>query len=272
MLRGIGIKGCPPPVKSSHSKDFNHFSKGFTLSEVLITLGIIGIIAAMTLPTVINKAQNMILKNQYKKAYNTLFNAIKLVQAKNEAPIYCFYWTTSPYPATTCTNRNEYGTCNKWTLSDGSPLPSDYSGGMNECKVFREQLFKTLNVATYCQNKALEKGCITNKHKGVDKVKLENNPEISQDPNDGFSDKNIKEKWPAWVLADGTIILGYSYRVPIFTIDINGHKSPNKWGYDMFTFQLRGDKVNGITSLVPITYATEKGGKSGQQMFKEMLK
>lgn len=28
--------------------------KGFTLAEVLITLGIIGIVAAMTLPTVIN--------------------------------------------------------------------------------------------------------------------------------------------------------------------------------------------------------------------------
>ncbi len=29
--------------------------QGFTLAEVLITLGIIGIVAAMTLPTLINK-------------------------------------------------------------------------------------------------------------------------------------------------------------------------------------------------------------------------
>ncbi len=263
---------APPPVKFSHSNTFSHFLKGFTLSEVLITLGIIGIIAAMTLPSVINKTQNMILKNQYKKAYNIFFNAIKLVQAKNEAPINCFYWTSSPYPNATCQSYDEYGTCKKWTLPDGSSLPSDYNGGMNDCKIFIEELFKTLNVAVYCQNKALEKGCITNKHKGVDKVKLENNPEANPDPNVGFTDKNIKEKWPAWVLADGTIILGYGTTTPIFTIDINGHRNPNKWGYDMFTFQLRGDKVNGITVLNPYTYATEKGGKTGKQMFEEMLK
>ena len=26
--------------------------------------------------------------------------------------------------------------------------------------------------------------------------------------------------------------------VPIYTVDINGHKKPNKWGHDLFTFQL----------------------------------
>lgn len=31
---------------------------GFTLAEVLITLGIIGIVAAMTLPSVINNSRN----------------------------------------------------------------------------------------------------------------------------------------------------------------------------------------------------------------------
>ena len=36
---------------------FNIRQKGFTLAEVLITLGIIGIVAAMTMPTLIGKYQ-----------------------------------------------------------------------------------------------------------------------------------------------------------------------------------------------------------------------
>lgn len=75
----------------------------------------------MTLPSLINKAQSMILKNQYKKAYSTFFNAIKLVQAKNEAPIECYYWANKPYPDAVCIGYNEYGSCNKWSLQMGHP-------------------------------------------------------------------------------------------------------------------------------------------------------
>lgn len=32
-------------------------NKGFTLAEVLITLGIIGVVAAMTLPALVNQTQ-----------------------------------------------------------------------------------------------------------------------------------------------------------------------------------------------------------------------
>lgn len=39
----------------------------------------------------------------------------------------------------------------------------------------------------------------------------------------------------------------------------------------MFSFQLIGDKVNGITGLKPLNYATEKGGKHGQHMYEEVF-
>ena len=39
----------------------------FTLAEVLITLGIIGVVAAMTLPTLVNDKQNKELQTQFKK-------------------------------------------------------------------------------------------------------------------------------------------------------------------------------------------------------------
>lgn len=47
----------------------------FTLAEVLITLGIIGIVAEMTIPTLINNTQEQIYKVAYKKAYSTFSQA-----------------------------------------------------------------------------------------------------------------------------------------------------------------------------------------------------
>ncbi len=44
----------------------------FTLAEVLITLGIIGIVAALTIPQVITKYQKKIAITRLKKAYNVL--------------------------------------------------------------------------------------------------------------------------------------------------------------------------------------------------------
>ncbi|PWL75379.1 hypothetical protein DBY21_07965 [Candidatus Gastranaerophilales bacterium] len=44
----------------------------FTLAEVLITLGIIGIIAAMTLPSIIQRKQEKVTVNQLKKSYSLL--------------------------------------------------------------------------------------------------------------------------------------------------------------------------------------------------------
>lgn len=42
------------------------YKTGFTLAEILITLGIIGIVAAMTIPTIIAnyKEKKLITKNQ----------------------------------------------------------------------------------------------------------------------------------------------------------------------------------------------------------------
>lgn len=57
--------------------------KGFTLAEVLITLGIIGIVAAMTMPVINAKTQDLVLDSQYKKSQNILSNGYKLMMAKS---------------------------------------------------------------------------------------------------------------------------------------------------------------------------------------------
>lgn len=54
----------------------------FTLAEVLITLGIIGIVAALTLPTLIQKQNEKVTITKLKKTYSILQNAY--MQATNE--------------------------------------------------------------------------------------------------------------------------------------------------------------------------------------------
>lgn len=58
--------------------------KSFTLAEMLITLGVIGIIAAMTLPALVAKYQQIVLINMWKKHYALLQNAFSMVLADND--------------------------------------------------------------------------------------------------------------------------------------------------------------------------------------------
>lgn len=53
----------------------------FTLAEVLITLGIIGIVAAMTLPALVGNYQKNVAVNKLQKVYNILSNAIRRAEA-----------------------------------------------------------------------------------------------------------------------------------------------------------------------------------------------
>lgn len=64
---------------SGEGKKKNHLAASilsrlaaFTLAEVLITLGIIGVVAAMTMPALIANHRKTVLKTQFKKAYSEL--------------------------------------------------------------------------------------------------------------------------------------------------------------------------------------------------------
>lgn len=57
---------------------------GFTLAEVLITLGIIGIVASITIPILQNNIEETQFKTAYKKAYADLSNAFNSVSSSNE--------------------------------------------------------------------------------------------------------------------------------------------------------------------------------------------
>jgi len=60
-------------------------TSGFTLAEVLITLGIIGVVAAMTIPTLMNQSSQAVFRTGFKKAVSVLNQAITMNVALNDS-------------------------------------------------------------------------------------------------------------------------------------------------------------------------------------------
>ena len=94
-------------TETVHSPFTTHNSlkkSAFTLAEVLITLGIIGVVAALTLPSVINKYHSFVLEQQFKKSYSNLSQTI--INMKRDSGLehlrdnYVHYDTNSGYDST----------------------------------------------------------------------------------------------------------------------------------------------------------------------------
>ena len=81
-----GLRLCLP-IKGGGAKApeglLNKKKSAFTLAEVLITLGIIGIVAAMTLPALIQNYQKKHTVSQLKKAYSVISQALVSSQYDN---------------------------------------------------------------------------------------------------------------------------------------------------------------------------------------------
>ena len=99
MLTKLNKRGGANHLTASHSVDLNLIEslkilskvllpfRGFTLAEVLITIGILGIVAAMTIPTLMQNSQNRELVSQYLKMNNVLSNALKNMEAYEQTKI-----------------------------------------------------------------------------------------------------------------------------------------------------------------------------------------
>lgn len=71
-------------VFSPHSVNYRKIA--FTLAEVLITLGIIGVVAAITIPTLIEKHQKMVTVNKLKKNYALFAQVVTMAEKDYETP------------------------------------------------------------------------------------------------------------------------------------------------------------------------------------------
>lgn len=69
--------------KLNQPKDINKTveKQAFTLAEVLITLGIIGVVAALTMPALIANHKKTVVETRLAKFYSTMNQAIKMAEA-----------------------------------------------------------------------------------------------------------------------------------------------------------------------------------------------
>ncbi|MDR1327121.1 MAG: type II secretion system GspH family protein, partial [Heliobacteriaceae bacterium] len=64
---------------------------GFTLAEVLITLGIVGVVAALVMPGLINEYEKHVTTTRVKSFYSTISNAVLLAENEN-GPLETWDW------------------------------------------------------------------------------------------------------------------------------------------------------------------------------------
>ncbi len=216
------ISGGGQPGLSSLSEigfDFGLRRKfGFTLAEVLITLGIIGTVAAMTLPSIIQKQHEKVAVTQLKKAYSELSQAMSFAV-------------------------NEDGTADTWNVYQYDSSGEDSSiGGDSEGAVQRYEphnLIKRLKVVKNCQFKS--QGCFIDGGYKMLGGGRERNFET------------LNNQYYKIILSDGTAMAfeGYEPRLSSsedraygeIWVDINGSKKPNVAGKDLFLFIYTKDRI-----------------------------
>ena len=247
----------------------------FTMAEVLITLGIIGIVAAMTLPALVGKYQKYVLKQQFKVAYSLVQQAITKTVADMGYVAGCYYWNQNPYAGNDyCAQRDEWGNCTKY-----ENMPSDYNGKFTECTTFIPEILSKFQVVSTCEGEAFDKGCIP-EYEGFDTVKQANSDhEMSDEEAESaskecgnFRKNAILNDRYVYVFKNGIILMLYSNNgsIPLFALDINGNKGPNKWGYDLFAFLIRGNVNKDLYLDGGGCMDPEKGGVTTTKMIEEM--
>ena len=177
--------------------------QGFTLAEVLITLVIIGIIAAMTIPTLMNKTNEQDTVVAVKKAYSVLSQAYQRVIAEN-----------------------------------GEINPTMF--GDNPYEVLGEMFAKQLNVQKICGTKtgddcfSTSNGGMYKRFDGEDAYNSNNLEGYKMRLTDGMS----VAVWANQDYQDYGSSEALKYAFGTIDVDINGDKGPNTYGKDFFNFYI----------------------------------
>ena len=189
---------------------------GFTLAEVLITLGIIGVISALTMPTFTQKTQNSKIGPAVSKTSNAFTQAMKAVMAEAEADNLRSTYVCAD-GTTTCASRVLLNNDSKGTAlfkNIARYLDGHYSAG------------STTNAEQPIISQASAKISTTDLFVFSDGAVILFNPAlILQSANFEGSDKAPQHN----IYASSLII------------DINGAKGPNKYARDQFQFWIMED-------------------------------
>lgn len=90
-----GFRGLEKTIKKCYISDMKHHKNGFTLAEVLITLGIIGVVAAMTMPALISNHNKKEVETRLQRVDSILNSVVKLAENDYGEPQ---YWPDADSP------------------------------------------------------------------------------------------------------------------------------------------------------------------------------
>ena len=175
----------------------------FTLAEVLITLGIIGIVAALTMPSLISNHKKKVYVTQLKKAVNTTTNGLKMILADSEVD----------------------------TLSN-TPFYSQLSQALTS-----KNMSDLNNTARKYFNLGKDVSFVARQTRNYSVVNGERLSHSSSGGNQPYSDTIL------FSTVDGAeILIGLAWPVFLVSVDVNGYnKFPNTQGLDYFSFFIKED-------------------------------
>lgn len=237
---------CGKSVTSSRTcfGSFHRAKVAFTLAEVLITLGVIGVVAAVTMPTLVTNIQERVRKEQVRTVKYKLTKATDKMNSLDKiAP----YATTEAFInelkkhfaiSKICKN-NDLRACwptNTINTPDGAISVNSIKNGVD---------IKALALGT-AQTETM--GIVTGD--GTPMILLYSPVCTPLDP----------VKTYTWSVVDGKPETNATTNCISAIFDINGSKGPNKLGTDVRTFNsLFGSKQFGVTSITKAECEKLKG-------------
>ena len=188
------------------SQKFQIYKNGFTLAEVLITLVIVGVVAALTIPTVINTYVESSTVGKVKKGLSILGQAKRLAEAQN-----------------------------------GSIIGWDFEGSDNaqDSNKFWRYLKPHLSVVKECDYGSNPADCSVSTLKGLS---TSNNYAFWGYYKFILSDGSVMWFRISGPKCSSTV-QNVDNVCAIFFYDINGDKKPNTIGKDVFSYNMNIDGV-----------------------------
>ena len=205
-------KRCAAHVDMSPTK----VRLGFTLAEVLITLGIIGVVAAMTIPNLIANYRAHQLSSRFLESYSIIQQVFKQMESDEVSLSPRDYGLGQYYKTFMRYLQAPYDCGLGGTIGEingnlkGKPC-------YNASGKYSDTAYKTLDG--------------------------------KQNENQGFLDDG------QIALQNGTLLLfeniGNSAKDRVYvSVDLNGYNNkPNRWGYDLFTFQLKDGELKTMGAI-----------------------
>lgn len=193
--------------------------KGFTLAEVLITLVIVGIIAAVTIPTIIAEHRKQVLIEQLKVAVSVFAQGFKQAMVDDGV--------------SDLRDTRFYKACDAQS--------TEHFEWNDNCRPYLKKYFNVIKIESVDDMKALGDtvNIITDTAKCKELVGVTNKWYYLNDKSKCRGWKNLAITLANGIRADLYLSSTGSWSAGSMTaLDVNGSKPPNTWGRDTFSFYI----------------------------------